>query len=146
METDLRRIMALDVGTKRIGVALSDPFRLFASQKFLVLNDKKIENVLEEINKIAKDNNVYKIVFGLPYHMNGDEGEMVKFVKEFAQHFEQYNYKIDFMDERLTSSQAEDLLKQKKIKYSKNKGLVDQTSACLILESYLNQFEKKGII
>ena len=78
--------------------------------------------------------------------MNGDEGEMVKFVKEFAQHFEQYNYKIDFMDERLTSSQAEDLLKQKKIKYSKNKGLVDQTSACLILESYLNQFEKKGII
>ena len=64
METDLRRIMALDVGTKRIGVALSDPFKLFASQKFLVLNDKKIENVLEEINKIAKDNNVYKIVLG----------------------------------------------------------------------------------
>ena len=84
METDLRRIMALDVGTKRIGVALSDPFKLFASQKFLVLNDKKIENVLEEINKIAKDNNVYKIVFGLPYHMNGDEGEMVKFVKELT--------------------------------------------------------------
>ena len=43
METDLRRIMALDVGTKRIGVALSDPFKLFASQKFLVLNDKKID-------------------------------------------------------------------------------------------------------
>lgn len=49
------------------------------------------------------------------------------------------------MDERLTSSQAEDLLKQKKIKYTKNKGLVDQTSACLILECYLNQFEKGSI-
>ena len=77
--------------------------------------------------------------------MNGDEGEMVQFVKEFARNFKQYNYEIDFMDERLTSSQAEDLLKQKKIKYTKNKGLVDQTSACLILESYLNQFEKGSI-
>lgn len=146
METDLRRIMALDVGTKRIGVAISDPFKLFASQKFLVLNDKEFQNAVNEIIKIAKDNNVYKIVFGLPYHMNGDEGEMVNFVKEFSQHFKEYDFKIDFMDERLTSSQAEDLLKQKKVKYSKNKGLVDQTSACLILESYLNQFEKKGII
>ena len=145
METDLRRIMALDVGTKRIGVAISDPFKLFASQKFLVLKDKKSQNAVNEIVKIAQDNNVYKIVFGLPYHMNGDEGEMVKFVKEFSEYFKDYDYIIDFMDERLTSSQAQDLLKHKKIKYSKNKGLVDQTSACLILESYLNQFEK-GII
>ena len=146
MEIDLRRIMALDVGTKRIGVAISDPFKLFASQKFLVINDNKSQNAVNEIIKIAKNNNVYKIVFGIPYHMNGDEGEMVKFVKEFSKYFIEYDYKIDFMDERLTSSQAEDLLKQKKIKYTKNKGLVDQTSACFILESYLNQFEKKGII
>ncbi|OLA95097.1 MAG: hypothetical protein BHW64_00310 [Candidatus Melainabacteria bacterium LEY3_CP_29_8] len=142
MENDLTRVMALDIGTKRIGVALSDPLKLFASQKFLVLNSNNPENAVNDIIQIAQDNNVSKIVFGLPCHMNGDEGEMVKYVREFAQHFNNYSYIIDFIDERLTSSQAEDILKKKKVKYSKNKGLVDQTSACLILESYLNQYGK----
>ncbi len=147
MENDLKRIMAIDVGTKRIGVALSDPFKLFASQTFLVLINKSHKAAVLDIVKIADENNVCKIVFGLPYHMNGDEGEMVKYVKKFAALFNEYPYKIDFMDERLTSSQAEDILKFKKVKYSKknNKGIIDKTSACIILESYLNQFGKGKI-
>ena len=104
------KIMALDVGTKRIGVALSDFLHVIATPHSCIQRQPE-ENALEEIQKIAKENHVEKIV----------------------------GFDIILEDERLTSEEAESRLKSRKIDFRKNKGLVDIESACVILEQYLGR-------
>ena len=98
------------------------------------------EKALEKILNIAKENNVKKIVIGIPYNMDGTEGNQAKDCKEFASKIK--NYEIIYEDERLTSDTAEENLRNKKIDFRKDKGLVDVESACIILEQYLNRKEK----
>jgi len=133
----LNRILALDIGDKRIGLALSDPFGLFISQTFLVLrqNDKK---ALDEIENYCKTYNVQKILVGVPYNMDGSFGFQAKKNTEFIAPLTK-KYETIYRDERLTSFEAENELKNKKAKYTKNKGLVDMQSACIILEDYLGE-------
>ena len=128
------KIMALDIGTKRIGIALSDYLLMLASGHSYI--DRQPENkALEAIRKIAKENNVKKIVIGLPLNMDNSEGSQAKDCREFARKIE--GYEIIFEDERLTSDTAEENLRNKKINFRKDKGLVDIESACIILEQYL---------
>jgi len=130
----LYKIMALDIGTKRIGIALSDYLLMTASGHSYITRDN---NSLEKIYKIAKENSVQKIVIGLPLNMDNTEGAQAKDCREFA---EQINgYEIFFEDERLTSDTAEENLRNKKIDFRKDKGLVDIESACIILEQYLSR-------
>ena len=132
-----RRILGLDVGDKRIGVAVSDPFCLFATEVGVVIRDND-NRAIEEILKHCKNYDVEKIVCGIPYNMDGTLGfqaqKTVKFMEKFPK-----NYKIVYTDERLTSCEAEEILKKEKTKYTKNKGLVDVKSACLILQTYLGE-------
>ncbi len=133
----LNRIMALDIGDKRIGVALSDPFGLFVSQTELVIrkNDKE---ALSEIEALCKLYSVNEILIGVPYNMDGTFGfqaqKNVDFIAPLLD-----KYKIIYRDERLTSFEAEEKLKKENVKYTKNKGLVDIESACIILEDYLGE-------
>lgn len=128
------KIMALDIGTKRIGIALSDYLLMIANGHSYISREPE-EKALSEINKIAKENNVKKIVIGLPLNMDDSEGFQAKNCKEFAQKIK--DYEIIFEDERLTSEIAEENLRNKKINFRKDKGLVDIESACIILEQYL---------
>ena len=128
--------MALDIGTKRIGVALSDFLLMFANGHSC-LDRQPEDKALENIQSIAKDNHVQKIVVGIPYNMDGTQGEQAEDCKNFASKIK--NYEIIFEDERLTSEQAEEKKKKKKIDFRKNKGLVDIESACIILEQYLSR-------
>ena len=128
------KIMALDIGTKRIGVALSD-YLLMLSNGHSCLMRQPENKALEEINKIAQNNNVKKIVIGIPLNMDGTQGAQAQDCKNFASKIT--DYEIIFEDERLTSEAAEENLRQKKIDFRKNKGLVDIESACIILEQYL---------
>ena len=128
--------MALDIGTKRIGVALSD-FLLMLANGHSCLDRQPENKALENIQNIAKDNHVQKIVVGIPYNMDGTQGEQAEDCKNFASKIK--NYEIIFEDERLTSEQAEENLRAKKIDFRKNKGLVDIESACIILEQYLSR-------
>lgn len=132
-----KRILGLDIGDKRIGVAVSDPFGLFASEVGVIYrdNDKK---ALAEIIQICEKYQVETIVSGLPYNMDGTLGEQAKKTVDFMDRLSD-KYSVIYRDERLTSFEAEEILKKEKKKYTKNKGLVDVKSACLILQSYLGE-------
>ena len=130
--------MALDIGTKRIGIALSDYLLVLASGHSYIQRQPE-DKALETINKIAKDNNVKKIIIGIPYNMDGSQGSQAQDCKDFASKIS--DYEIIYEDERLTSDTAEENLRAKKIDFRKEKGLVDIESACIILEQYL---AKKG--
>ena len=130
------KVMALDIGTKRIGVALSDYLLVLASG-FTCIQREPQDKAIEEIQKIAKENNVKKIVAGIPFNMDGTEGAQAQDCRDSASKIQ--GYEIIFEDERLTSSQAEENLRNKKIDFKKNKSLVDIESACIILEQYLSR-------
>lgn len=95
------------------------------------------DKAIEEIQKIIKENNVKKLVVGIPYNMDGTLGEQAKDCKDFASKIQ--GIETIFEDERLTSDTAEANLRAKKIDFRKNKGLVDIESACIILEQYLTR-------
>lgn len=130
------KVMALDIGTKRIGIALSD-FLLMIANGHTCIARQPENKALEEILKIAKENKVEKIVVGIPFNMDGTQGFQAEDCKTFASKIK--GYKIIFEDERLTSDTAEENLRNKKIDFKKNKGLVDIESACIILEQYLSR-------
>lgn len=137
----LNRIMALDIGDKRIGAAFSDPFGIFVSKTELILreknNDKKALDIIEEY---CKTYNVQKIVVGVPYNMDGTFGFQAQKNLEFIAPLKE-KYELIYRDERLTSFDAEEQLKKQKVKYTKNKGLVDMRSAVIILEDYLGELQ-----
>ena len=126
--------MALDIGTKRIGIALSDFLLMLASGHSYISRIPENE-ALEQIYKIAKDNKVEKIVVGVPINMDGTKGFQADDCLEFSKKIE--GYEIITEDERLTSDTAEENLRERKIDFKKDKGLVDIESARLILEQYL---------
>lgn len=130
------KVMALDVGTKRIGIALSDYLQVIAIPHSYI--SRQPENkALEEIYKIAKENNVEKIVVGVPKNMDDTIGFQAKDCLEFSQKI--LGFDIILEDERLTSEEAEARLRERKVDFRKNKGLVDMESAGVILEQYLSR-------
>ena len=130
-----KRIVALDIGTKRIGVAISDALWLGATPLKLI-ERKNDKFALDEIIKICNEYNTDTILIGVPYNMDGSLGFQAKNCLDFIKPLKN-NYKILEQDERLSSNTAEEILKQKGKKYTKNKGLVDVTAACVILQEYL---------
>lgn len=128
--------MSLDIGTKRIGIALSDYLHIIA-QGHSYIDRVPEEPSIEQIKKIARDNNVKKIVVGVPYNMDGTKGSQADDCIKFSKNFPEYE--ILYEDERLTSETAEENLKNRKINFRKDKGLVDIESACIILEQYLSK-------
>lgn len=130
------KVMALDIGTKRIGIALSD-FLLVTVTGHSYISREPEDKAIETIYKIAKENHVEKIVAGLPINMDGTKGFQAQNCEEFVSKIK--GYEIIFEDERLTSDTAEENLRHKKIDFRKDKGLVDIESACIILEQYLSR-------
>ena len=128
------KVMALDIGTKRIGIALSDYLLMLANGHSCIERNPE-DKAIETILKIAKENNVKKIVAGVPLNMDGTKGSQADDCINFTQKLT--GYEIIYEDERLTSETAEENLRNKKIDFRKNKGLVDIESACIILEQYL---------
>ena len=131
----MERVLALDIGTVRIGVAISDPLQIFPSVTKVVLRK---ENPVEEINGLIEQYKIKKLIVGVPYNMDGTIGAQAKDCMEFAKNFEN-SCDIIFEDERLTSSEAEEMLRCANKQYTKDKGLVDMQAACLILTQYLNR-------
>ena len=137
------RLLALDVGKKIIGVAISDALKMISNPKSAIIR-RGSKSDFVEIKKIISDNSVEALIIGLPLNMNGSESEMSGFVRRFADNLDSFlgDYKITFFDERLTSFAAEDLIKRKvKLRKVKEKNLVDQIAASLILQSFLDELE-----
>lgn len=133
------RYLGIDYGKKRIGLALSDIMGMMA-QPFDVLEFKGLKNNIENILKIVKEKEVSCIVIGKPINMNGTEGEMVEIIKEFVEELKKFtDIKIEMIDERLTTAQAERVLVEEgNVSREKRKGLRDKLSATFILQTYLD--------
>lgn len=131
------RTLGLDVGTKRIGIAVSDALGIIATPIPAIKRDPE-DKAIDFIKGLCKNYNTTKIVVGLPKHMNGTIGVQAEDCMNFAKNFEP-ECEIIFEDERLTSRQAEHNLATVGKKYTKNKGLVDTESACIILQQYLDR-------
>ena len=131
-----KRIIALDIGTKRIGVAVSDGLRLGAVPLKVIqrTDDKKAIN---EIKLILDEYKTDLILIGLPYNMDGTLGFQAKNCLDFIKPLET-SCTILKQDERLSSETAEDILRSQGKKYTKNKGMVDTVAACVILQDYLD--------
>jgi len=136
-----KRVLALDVGNKRIGVAYSDPLGISANPLPFIQNDEK---VFEKIKKIINEYNIGKIVVGLPLTLKGEEGEQAKITKEFVEELKKHiSLPVEFVDERFTTSLAERHLKET-TKKSKRKQKLDSLSAVYILKTYLESQQFKN--
>ncbi len=135
----MHKVMALDIGTKRIGIALSDYLLMLANGHSYISREPE-NKAIELIEKIAKENNVEEIVVGVPLNMDNTKGFQADNCIEFSKKLE--GFKIVYEDERLTSELAEENLKERKVNFRKDKGLVDVESARIILEQYLSKVTK----
>lgn len=130
--------MGLDIGDATIGVAVSDLMGLTAQGVTTIKRQSKKKD-LEQIRQIIKEKQVNLIVSGLPKNMNGSEGVQAEKVREFCNYIEnETGISIEFIDERLTSKQANNLLIEGDVSRKKRKQVIDKLAAVLILQSYLD--------
>jgi putative holliday junction resolvase len=133
------RILSIDFGLKRIGLAMCDPFQIVASTLKTLANNN-LNSVVAELCEIIKDNAVKAVVVGHPLHMTGDAGEMVEKVKGFMLQLDAaVDTKIFLWDERWTTVSAEKLLIETGKSPSKNRKKIDQLAAAFLLQGFLDR-------
>ena len=130
--------MGIDYGDKRIGVALSDLLCIISSPYEVFIN-KGEEESLKHLDKIIKENDVDEIAMGLPLNMDGSEGERARLHREFGQKLSDFSsVTVHFVDERLTSAEAEEILISSGVRREKRKELIDKLSAQIILQTFID--------
>lgn len=136
------RIMGLDVGSKTVGVAVSDPLGFTAQGiEIIGINEEEEEYGLERLAELISEYKVDKFVVGLPKNMNNSEGPRVEASKFYGDLIkERFGFPVDYQDERLTTVQAERMLvEQADISRGKRKKVIDKLAAQLILQNYLDR-------
>ncbi|MDR3195740.1 MAG: Holliday junction resolvase RuvX [Endomicrobium sp.] len=136
----MSRVMGVDYGLKRIGLAMTDLLRITASP-FDTIESGSLKKNAAKLLEIAKANNVSVVVFGLPINMNGTEGEMAETVRKAVDEIKTLSSDVEAttIDERLTTVQAERILiEEGDVSREKRKGLKDKIAAALILQTYLD--------
>ncbi|HZK14526.1 MAG TPA: Holliday junction resolvase RuvX [Desulfobaccales bacterium] len=137
-----RRILGLDMGAKRIGLAVSDPLGITAQGlEVWVRRDRQAD--LDHLLKVGQDYAVHQIVVGLPRHMDGRLGEAAPEIMDFAGALgDALGAEVIFWDERLTTAAAERVLIQADVSRRRRRQVVDQLAAVLILQSFLDHREQ----
>ena len=134
----MARIMGIDYGTKRIGVAVTDPLRIIASPYDTIANN----DFFIFLHKYLENEDVDTIVVGLPLHLDGTDAQIGEEVHLFAAKLKELfpQLTVDRIDERFTSQEAMKVLLQSgtKKKKRRDKGLIDKISASIILRNYMN--------
>ena len=131
------KIMAIDYGDARTGIALSDLLCSIVGST-TVIHSRNSEKTLNEICRIAKENDVREIAMGLPKNMDGTEGPRAQMCREFAMQIEQATgLPVKLWDERRTTLEAHNILSAHNYHGKKRKDTVDAVAASLILEGYL---------
>ena len=139
------RVMALDVGFKKIGVALSDPLGLTASP-YKIIYRRSNRETFEELLRIIEDKGVRKIVVGIPVNREGEITKIGEKIKRFAGKFEEFlkergvEAEIVFRDEAFTTLEAKELARS----LGKRKEEFDDYAAALILRDFLEELQRKG--
>lgn len=135
------RIMSIDYGKKRIGIAISDPMKILASPYKTVFAKKTLEQTIDHlIKELTELNNCEKIIIGLPLHLSGKESEMCEEVRKFGDLLKaKINLPIEYVDERLSSKGVDILLREQNLSRKARTKKLDVGSACLILQTYLDR-------
>lgn len=133
------RYIGLDVGTRTIGVAVSDPLG-FTAQGVTTIRRKSLEHDFIELEAIFKEYVVKEVVVGLPKNMNGSIGPQAELSMEFGRQLEErFNLKVIYWDERLTTMAANRIMIEADFSRKKRKSLVDKIAATYILQGYLDK-------
>jgi putative Holliday junction resolvase len=136
-ENGSRRVLGLDVGARRIGVAISDPLGITA-QGLETLHRKNKKYDLQFLNRIIREYDVQEIVVGLPLRMSGAEGIQAGKIQEFAEDLrKRFKIPVHLWDERLTSAEANRLLRETDLSIEKRGKAVDRMAAILILQGWM---------
>ena len=139
----MKRIMGIDYGDARTGVAISDLLCSLVGSTAVVPSRNR-EKAIADIVRMAKENEVGEIVVGLPRNMDGTEGVRAELCQEFAQVLGQAaQLPVTMWDERRTTVEAHNILSQHNYHGQKRKNTVDAVAASLILEGYLNSLKRK---
>lgn len=140
------RYLGLDLGSKTIGVALSDPTLTIASTyKTIFFKDENYQSTLNEIKQIVEDYDIKKIILGLPKNMNNTLGERAIITTEYKIMLEEtLNIEVILFDERLTSVISNNVLIKADLSRKKRKKKVDSVAAQIILQDYLNKENNKN--
>lgn len=136
------RVMGLDVGSKTVGVAISDPLGFTAQGlEIIAIDEDKGEFGLDRLTELVKAHKVTKFVIGLPKNMNNTLGPRAEASQAYGQLVEErFGLPVDYQDERLTTVQAERMLiEQADISRNKRKKVIDKLAAQLILQNYLDR-------
>ena len=140
-----KRILALDFGSKTVGVAITDPLLITAQELETIVREKPsaLRATLRRIVEIVEQYDVGQIVVGLPLNMNDEEGERVEATKDFAEQLrKRISVPIDFIDERLTTIEADEILAEQGVPKSERKKVIDQVAAAIMLREYLDNMSK----
>ena len=138
----MTRVLGLDIGDKRIGVALSDPDGILASP-FTIINCENDAADIEAIVDIVNRQQVKQIIVGLPRSMNGSIGRQAEKVKAFAQKLSGHiSIPLEFRDERLTTVSAKRLRQEAETKKTRGKIRYDAMAAAILLQSYLDELKE----
>jgi putative Holliday junction resolvase len=130
--------MALDVGERRIGVAMSDPTRVLASP-YTTLRAQPRERAIEQITALVCQNEVVAVVVGLPLTLSGEVGPQAHAVQLFAKELEQaLDVPLHLFDERLTTVAAERMMVDLGMKPEQRKARIDEVAASIILQDFLD--------
>ena len=134
------RYLGLDLGSKTLGVAISDKTGLIASSYTVIRHDEDYSSLIIEIARLVQEKEIDEIVLGLPKHMNNDLGEKGKLSVWFQKQLQdQLKIPVHLEDERLTTRQAENVLIHNDTSRKKRKKVIDSVAATIILQSYLDR-------
>ena len=135
------RIMGLDLGTKTVGVAISDALQLTAQGIEIIRrkDENKLRQTLARIESLIIEYEVEEIVLGLPKHMNNDLGDRAQFSLEFKEKLERRTgLPVELWDERLTTVSADRIMMEAGVRREDRKEYVDKIAATIILQGYLD--------
>jgi putative Holliday junction resolvase len=132
------RILGLDVGSKRIGIAISDLLGITAQgQETLQRQNKRLD--FERLGKLIREHEIAEIVVGYPLRMSGAEGVQAEKMQRFAEELrERFQLPVHLWDERLTSAEANRVLRETEMSIRRRGQVVDQMAAVLILQSWMD--------
>lgn len=137
------RYLGLDLGTKTLGLALSDQLGMIATSYKILRHNEDYDSLIPMLKEVVEDNDVKALVLGLPKNMNNSIGERGKIALKFKEKLESaFNLPVYMQDERLTTRQAENLLISNDTSRKKRKKVIDSLAATIILQSYLDRREK----
>jgi putative Holliday junction resolvase len=138
------RILAIDHGARRMGLAVSDALGITA-QGIETLQRRNKRSDFARLQRVINDYEIQEIVVGYPLRMSGEEGTQSQKVAEFAEELRQrFSLPVHLLDERLTSAEANRLLREAEVSLERRKHAVDRMAATLILQSFLQSRETGG--